>query len=107
MKLRTDAWLGYIYDQLNVEIGREDLEGILPVQGPIEETYIQRIVTQLGNMKKNSKVCGPDYLPIEVVTSLGNEGAISMIGVLNEAMREIIPEEWRTCTITLIYKQKL
>ena len=29
-----------------------------------------------------------------------------MTGVLNEAMREGIPEEWRTSTITPIYKQK-
>ena len=30
-----------------------------------------------------------------------------MTGVLNEAMREGIPEEWRTRTITpMIYKQK-
>ena len=29
-----------------------------------------------------------------------------MTGVLNEAMREGIPEEWRTCTIIPIYKQK-
>ena len=29
-----------------------------------------------------------------------------MTGVLNEAMREGIPKEWRTSTITPIYKQK-
>ena len=29
-----------------------------------------------------------------------------MTGVLNEAMRKGIPEEWRTSTITPIYKQK-
>ena len=29
-----------------------------------------------------------------------------MTGVLNEAMKEGIPEEWRTSTITPIYKQK-
>ncbi len=28
-----------------------------------------------------------------------------MTGVLNEAMRKGIPEEWRTSTITPIYKQ--
>ena len=38
--------------------------------------------------------------------SLGDEGAIWMTGVLNEAVREGIPEEWRTSTITPIYKQK-
>ena len=30
-----------------------------------------------------------------------------MTGVLNESMREGIPEEWRTSTITPIYKQKI
>ena len=29
-----------------------------------------------------------------------------MTGVLNEAMRKGIPQEWRTSTITPIYKQK-
>ena len=56
-------------------------------------------------MKKN-KACGPDCLFIEVTKSLGDEGAIWMTGVLNEAVREGIPEEWRTSTITHIYKQK-
>ena len=56
-------------------------------------------------MKKN-KACGPDCLPIEVAKALGDEGAIWMTGVLNEAMKEGIPEEWRTSMITPIYKQK-
>ena len=29
-------WLGYFDDLLNIENETEDLEGILPVQGPIE-----------------------------------------------------------------------
>ena len=56
-------------------------------------------------MKKN-KACGPDCLLIEVTKALGDEGAIWMTGVLNGAMREGIPEVWRTSTITHIYKQK-
>ena len=56
-------------------------------------------------MKKN-KACGPDCLPIEVAKALGDEGAMWMTGVLNEAMKEGIPKEWRTSTITPIYKQK-
>ena len=97
--------LGHFDDLLNVENEREDLEGILPVQGPIEEIYLEEVITQLGKMKKN-KACGPDCLPIEVAKALGDEGAIWMTGVLNEAMREGITEEWRTSTITHIYKQK-
>ena len=56
-------------------------------------------------MKKN-KACGTDCLPIEVAKALGDEGAIWITGVLNEAIKEGIPEEWRTSTITHIYKQK-
>ena len=52
-------------------------------------------------MKKN-KACGPDCLPIEEANALGDEGAIWMTGVLNEAIKEGIPEEWRTSTITPI-----
>ena len=74
-------------------------------QGPIEEIYLEEVITQMGKMKKN-KACGPDCLPIEVAKALGDEGAIWMTGVLNEAMRKGIPEEWRTSTITPIYKQK-
>ena len=36
-----DMWLGYFDDLLNVEIQIEDLEGILRVQGPIEEIYLE------------------------------------------------------------------
>ena len=81
-----DRWLGY-FDLLNVENEREDLEGILPVQGPIEEIHIEEVITQLGKMKKN-KACGPDCLPFEVANALGDEGAMWMTGVLNEAMSE-------------------
>ena len=98
-------WLDYFDDLLNIENEREDLEGILPVQGPIEEIYLEEVIIQIGKMKKN-KACGPDCLPIEVAKALGDEGAIWMTGVLNETMRKGIPEEWRTSTITPIYKQK-
>ena len=97
--------MGYFDELLNVENEREDLERILRVQGPMEEIYPEEVITQLGKMKKN-KACGPDCLPIEVAKALGDEGAIWMTGVLNEAMREGIPEEWITSTITPIYKQK-
>ena len=100
MKSRT-LWLGYFDDLLNVENEREDLEGIRPV----EEIYIEEVIIQLGKMK-TTKACGPDCLPIEVAKALGDEGAIRMTGVLNEAMREGIPEEWRTSTITHIINRK-
>ena len=51
-----DKWLGYLDYLLNVENEREDSEGILPVQGPIEEIYLEEVITQLGKMKKN-KAC--------------------------------------------------
>ena len=76
-------WLGYFDDLLNIENEREDLEGILPVQGPIEDIYVEEVITQMGKMKKN-KACGPECLPIEVAKALGDEGAIWMTGVLNE-----------------------
>ena len=100
-----DRWLGHCEDLLNVENEREDLYGILPVQSPIEEIYLEEVITQLGQMRTH-KACGLDCLPIEVAKPLGDEGAIWMTGVLNEAMREEIPEEWRTSTITPIYEQK-
>ena len=50
MKLRADLWLGYFDDLLNIENEREDLEGILPVQGPIEEIYLEEVITQMGEM---------------------------------------------------------
>ena len=96
-------WLGYFDYLLNSENERDDLEGIPPVQGPIEEIYLEEVITLMGKMKKN-KACGPDCLPIDV--ALGDEGAIWMTGVPNEAMRKGIPEAWRTSTITPIYKQK-
>ncbi len=59
----------------------------------------------MGKMKTN-KTCRPDCLPIEVAKTLGDEGAIWMTCVQNEAMREGITEEWRTSTITPIDKKK-
>ena len=56
----------------------------------------------MGKMKKN-KAFGPDCLPIEVAKTVGDEGAIWMTGVLNEAMSEGIPEECKTSTMTPIY----
>ena len=94
-------WLGYFDDLLNIENEREDSEGILQVQGQLEEIYLEEVIAQMGKMKKN-KACGPDCLHL----ALGDEGAIWMTGVLNEATRKGIPEEWRTSTITPIYKQK-
>ena len=85
-----DRWLGHFDDPVNVENEREDLQGILPVQGPIEEIYLEEGIKQLGKMKKN-KACGPDCLPIEVANALGDEGAIWMTGVLNEAMKKEFP----------------
>ena len=43
----------------------DDLEGILPVQGPIEKIYIEEVVIHSEEMKK-TKACGPDCLPMEV-----------------------------------------
>ena len=81
-----DIWLGHFDDLLNIENERDALQGILPVQGPIEEIYLEEVVTQLGKMKKNN-ACGLDCLPIEVAKALGDEGAIWMTGVLNEAKK--------------------
>ena len=44
-------WLGHFDDLLNVENVRDDLERILPVQGPIEEISVEEVITQLGKMK--------------------------------------------------------
>ena len=46
---------GSFDDLLNVENEREDLQGILPVQGPIEEIYREEGITQLGKMKNKIK----------------------------------------------------
>ena len=94
-----DRWLGHFDDILNVENDREALEGILQVHRSIEEIYLEEVITQLEKMKKN-KACGPDRLPIGVAKALGDEGAIWMTGVLNEAERERggFSEEWRTIT---------
>ena len=100
-----DIWLGYFDDLLNIEKETDNLEGILPAQGTIEDIYLEEVITQLGKMKKN-KACGPDHLPIEVAKALGDEAAIWMTGVLNEAMSEGIPEEWRTCTIISINRKE-
>ena len=61
MKLRAE-WLGYFDDLLNIENEREDLEGILPVQGPIEEIYLEEVITQIGKMKKIKHVDRIVYL---------------------------------------------
>ena len=68
-----DMWLGHFDDLLNIENERDHLKGILPVQGPLEEIYLEKGITQLVKMKRN-KARGPDCLPIEVAKVLGDEG---------------------------------
>ena len=68
-----DIWLGHFDDLLNIENERDNLEGILPVQGPLEEIYLEKGITQLVKVKRN-KARGPDCLPIEVAKALGDEG---------------------------------
>ena len=64
-----DRWLGHFNDLLNVENDREDLEGILPVQGPIEDIYLEGVITSVSGLAKQvaghqglqlQKVVGPD-----------------------------------------------
>ena len=57
-----DIWLGHFDDLLNVENEREDLQGILPVQAPIEEIYREEVITQLGKMKEIKHVDRIVYL---------------------------------------------
>ena len=78
-----DRWLGHFDDLLNVENEREGLDGILAVQGPIEEIYLEEVFTQFGDEEKSSM--WPVFC--EVANALGDEGAIWMTGVLNEVMR--------------------
>ena len=44
----------------------------------------------MRKMKKN-KACGPDCSNVEVAKALGDEGAIWMTDVLNEATRKEFP----------------
>ena len=68
-----DIWLSHFDDLLIIENQRDNLEGILPVQGPLEEIYLEKGITQLVKMKRN-KARGPDCLPIEVAKALGDKG---------------------------------
>ena len=72
---------------------REDLEGIPPVQRPIEAINVAEVATQLAKM--TNKTCGPDCLPIEVGKTLGYEGVIWMTGELKEMTRNGIPGRTR------------
>ena len=65
-----------------------------PWNGQPPSYYYTMILGQLGNMKKKKNVDRiAHWLPIEIAKALGDEGAIWMTGVLNEAMQEGIPEE--------------
>ena len=71
-------WLGHFDDLLNIENERDNSEGILPVQGPLEEIYLEKGITQMVKMKRN-KARGPDCLPIEVAKALEMKATCSNI----------------------------
>ena len=56
---------------------------------------------------KNGKSCGPDGIPTEALTHLGDWGVRQLTNIFNASMLSgKMPDEWRENTITRIYKDK-
>jgi len=64
-------------------------------------------VTEVLGKMKIGKAVGPDLIPVEICKCLGDEGIEWLVALFNVIFRTAkMPNEWRTSTIILFYKNK-
>ena len=73
--------------------------------GPISNITLEEVRTQLKRMK-TGKACGPDQIPIEVWTLLGDEGLEYLLQTMNAIIDEGMPLSWRKSEISPLFKGK-
>ena len=101
----TDRWQEYFTELLNETNPRKELEECEETYGPISNITLEEVRTQLKRMK-TGKACGPDQIPIEVWTLLGDEGLEYLLQTMNAVIDEGMPLSWRKSEISPLFKGK-
>ena len=91
---------------LNVENIREEIEFIVPVQGPIPSVNDTEISKQLSNMGRN-KACGPDDLPIEAIMVVAELQPELLTYIRQRIMANGIPDSWKKSKLIPIFNDIL
>ena len=55
---------------------------------------------------KENKACGPDLIPIEVCTKMGEQRIVFLEKELNGVLTSGIPSSWRLTELTPLFKGK-
>ena len=101
----TDRWQEYFTELLNETNPRKELEECEETYGPISNITLEEVRTQLKRMK-TGKACGPDQIPIEVWTLLGDEGLEYLLQTMNAVIDEGMPLSWMKSEISPLFKGK-
>ena len=99
-------WAEYFRDLLNK--ARQHIDGR---DEPLTECQLHKVtreeVERQLNKMKNGRSCGPDGIPTEALTQLGDWGVRQLTKIFNAIMQSgKMPDEWRESIITPIYKDK-
>ena len=100
----NNRWQQYFNHLLNVENTRETLDEQPPVLGPVQPFTHEELWTQLNKMQ-NTKACGPDGVPVEVIRLLMQYGEDLVLQTMNEALINGMPDTWRSSIITTIFSK--
>ena len=99
-------WAEYYRDLLNKARQHIDGRNEPLTEGPLHQVICEEVDRELKSMK-NGKSCGPDGIPTEALKHLGDWDVRQLTNIFNAIMQSgKMPDEWRECTITPIYKDK-
>ena len=100
-------WKEYIEKLMNEENNREPrTEKPEVVNEEVNCVSREKVKNALKRMKK-AKAVGPDELPVELWTCMGEMGITFLTRLFNRLlMGERMPEEWRRSVLIPIYKNK-
>ncbi|KAK3524445.1 hypothetical protein QTP70_029322 [Hemibagrus guttatus] len=100
-------WKEYFEELMNEENEREKrVEGVNSVEQKVDKIRKDEVRKALKRMK-SGKAVGPDDIPVEVWTCLGEAAVEFLTSLFNRVLKsERMPEEWRRSVLVPIFKNK-
>ncbi|KAK3531759.1 hypothetical protein QTP70_028291 [Hemibagrus guttatus] len=100
-------WKEYFEELMNEENEREKrVEGVNSVEQKVDKIRKDEVRKALKRMK-SGKAVGPDDIPVEVWTCLGEAAVEFLTSLFNRVLEsERMPEEWRRSVLVPIFKNK-
>ncbi|KAK3510617.1 hypothetical protein QTP70_011874 [Hemibagrus guttatus] len=100
-------WKEYFEELMNEENEREkSVEGVNSVEQKVDKIRKDKVRKALKRMK-SGKAVGPDDIPVEVWTCLGEAAVEFLTSLFNRVLKsERMPEEWRRSVLVPIFKNK-